>query len=267
MFRGRGKQLAAAAGASVLLAVTSLAIIPVVAGAAGSAGTTTTVTASPATTTTGGAVTISAHVVPVTTNAHTPSGTVVFTIAGHTSGTVTCKKGNSAKVKSGRATCKVSAGQLQAAQSPYSVTGAYSGDTTFSTSTGTSSIVVNRGVTVTKLTVKPKKVKDDTANTWIATINAKAGSPLLAGGQVTFAVSDSPSSSGKLRKCKGGDTQTISVKKNVGTATCVLNSGWFKVPAKTTADPHPSASYNVTASFASNFNFIGSTGTKSGVVM
>src|SRR5580658_1308763 len=120
MFRGRGKHLAAAAGASVLLAVTSLAVIPMVAGAAGSAGTSTTVTSSPASTTTGGGVTISAQVAAVTTNAHTPTGTVVFTITGSDASTVNCEKSDTSKVKSGTAVCKVGSGQLKASASPYS---------------------------------------------------------------------------------------------------------------------------------------------------
>jgi hypothetical protein len=265
MFRGRAKHVAAAAGAGVLIAVTSLAVIPMVAGATGSAGTTTTVTAKPASTTTGGAVTLDAQVTPVTTNAHTPSGTVVFTITGSNASTVSCKKGNTAKVKGGKAVCKVTAGQLEASASPYSVSGVYSGDTNFSGSTGGTSVAVSRATTKTKLTVKPA-VKNDTANTFTATIKAGGGTALLAGGQVTFAVSDSPSSTGTLRKCSGGDTQTITVKKGVATATCSLRAGWFKVPAKSKADPHPSASYNVTASVASNSNFLGSTRSKSGMV-
>jgi hypothetical protein len=159
----------------------------------------------------------------------------------------------------------VKSGQLQAAASPYSVTGAYSGDTNFATSSGSTSVVVGKAVTKTKLSVKPK-VKNGSANTWTATIKAGPGSALLAGGQVTFAVADSPSTKGSLRKCAGGDTQTVTVKKGVGTATCDLAAGWFAVPAKTKADPKPTASYNVSASLATNSNFVGSTGSKSGTV-
>jgi Big-like domain-containing protein len=266
MFRGRGKHVVAAAGAGLLLAVTSLAVVPLVAGAAGSAGTTTTVTAAPPSTTTGGAVNVTAEVAPVTTNAHTPTGTVVFTITGGHSGTASCKKGDTVKVKGGKAVCKVLKGQLLAADSPYTISGAYSGDTNFAVSSGSTSVVVGKATTSLKLKAKPK-VKSDTANTFTATIKAGGGSALLAGGQVTFAVSDSPQSKDSLRKCAGGDTQTVTVKKGVGTATCVLQSGWFKVPAKSKSDPHPSASYSVSASFATNSNFVGSAGTLSGVVM
>jgi large repetitive protein len=237
-----------------------------VASAAGSAGTNTTLTATPASTTTGGAVNVTAQVTPVTTNAHTPTGTVVFTITGGNAGTASCKKGDSQKVKGGKAVCKVLKGQLLAADSPYTVSGAYSGDGNFATSSGSVNVVVGKATTKLKLKVKPK-VHSGTANTFTATIKAGGGSALLAGGQVTFAVSDSPPSKDSLRKCAGGDTQTITVKKGMGTATCVLQSGWFKVPAKSKADPHPSATYNVTASFATNPNFIGSTGTVSGTVM
>jgi len=257
MFRGRGKQVAAAAGASVLIAITSLAVVPLVASASGT-GTATAVTASPASTTTGHKITISAQVtVPVTSNADIPTGTVTFTITGHDSSTVNCEKGNVKTISaSGLAKCKVAPESLTAAASPYAIEGVYSGDSNFAGSSGSTSEPVGPAKTKLKVTVKPK-VKNDSANTFTATLTAGPGGSLLTG-SVVFAVADSSGTSNTKRKCAGGDTVPLTVKKEVGTAKCVLASGWF------TAPKGGSANYTVTASYGANTNFLGTTKSLSG---
>src|SRR5580700_8057834 len=102
MFRGHTKKVAVAVGASVLVAMTSLAVVPLAASAVGSAGTTTSVSATPNPTVTGNGVTVVAKVAPVTTNASVPTGTVTFTI----SGGVNCKTSDVQAINhGGKATC------------------------------------------------------------------------------------------------------------------------------------------------------------------
>jgi predicted thioesterase len=285
MFRGRGKHVAMAAGATVLMAAASLAVVPLVASAAGSA-TSTSVVAHPASTTTGHAVTIVAKVSAVTAeatttsgramrftarkaghaataNASVPTGTVTFTITGADASTVSCKTTNVVTIKhSGKATCKVSAGMLAAVASPYSVDATYSGDANFAGSTGNTSITV--AAARTKVIIKKdSKPMSGTGNTFTAIIKGGSGGSQLAG-TVVFSVSDTPSQSKALRTCQGGDTQPVAVTGNVGTATCVLQPGWFIVPSPNHATPHPHGAWNVTASYSGNGNFVQATGTKSG---
>jgi hypothetical protein len=255
MFRGRGKQVVAAAGASVLLAVTSLAIVPLVASASGT-GTATSVTAAPAIAKTGAAVTVTAQVsVPVTSNADIPTGTVTFTITGHNASTVNCKKGNVKTISaSGKATCSIAKERLLAAASPYSIEGVYSGDSNFAGSSGSASETVTPAKTSMTLTAKPTKAKAGQGNDFTATLKAGAGGSLLSG-NVVFSVSDSPATPPAKRKCVGGDSVAITVKKGVGTAKCVLDAGWYGAT---------STSYDVTASFGGNSNFTAVTKSKAG---
>ncbi|HLI55423.1 MAG TPA: hypothetical protein VKY26_00185, partial [Actinomycetota bacterium] len=50
----------------------------------------------------------------------------------------------------------------------------------------------------------------------------------------------------------------------VAQATCVLQAKWFKVPAASKSDAHPSASWTVTASYFGDGNLNGTSSTKSG---
>ncbi|HXQ43264.1 MAG TPA: hypothetical protein VN816_01405 [Acidimicrobiales bacterium] len=261
MFRGRGKKVAAAAGASVVMAMTSLAVVPLVASASGT-GTATALTATPTHTATGNPITISAQVsVPVTQNADIPTGTVLFTITGHNHSTVSCSKGNSKAISgSGLAQCKVAAGLLQGAASPYTIEGAYSGDSNFASSSGTTTETVTAAKTKMKLTVKPA-VKNDSANTFTATLTAKKATKLLAGQQVVFSVSDVPPTKNAKRICAGGDSVTVIVKKKVATAKCLLAAGWFTLPKHT-----PEATWDVTASLGTSANFVGKTETLNGML-
>jgi len=215
MFRGLTKKVAVAAGASVLVAMTSLAVVPLAASAVGSAGTNTAVTATPSATVTGHAVTIAAKVTPVTTNASVPTGTVTFTITGHDSSTVSCKSAVPAPVShSGKATCIIQGGKLLAAASPYSVVGTYSGDGNFAGSSGSTSITVAKLNTHTKLKVKPA-VHNHTANVFTATVKAGSVSKLL-GGDVRFTVSSQPGPTKKSKLiCAGGNLQPLAVSGNV----------------------------------------------------
>lgn len=264
MFRGRFKQLAVAMGASALVAAAGLAVVPTVAGAAGTAPTSTTVTAKPLITTTGHPLTVSAAVASVEVTSNVPTGTVTFDITGLHSGTVNCKTSNVVTIShKGKATCHVLAGQLLAQDSPYSVFVNYSGDSNFATSTGAASVTVAREATKTHLKIDSKP-HNLTANSVTANVTTRHGGSLLTG-EIVFSVSASPATAKGLRTCmNGGDVQPIAVTGNVGTASCELPSGWFVISKMTQQNKHPHGSWNVTASYSGDGNFVPSVGTKSG---
>ena len=188
MLRGRRRNAAVVAGASLLVAISSLAIVPLAVGAQPTdVGTSTTVTTSPATTSTGGAVSIVAHVHPVTTDATVVTGTVTFTITGANASTVNCQRSDTATISHGKATCKVPVEQLQAEASPYSIVGTYSGDLpNYTGSSGTASETVNPGNPHIKLKVSPH-VGNGTGNTFTVILKAGAAGSLLSG-NVRFGV-------------------------------------------------------------------------------
>jgi hypothetical protein len=261
MIRGRRKNWIAVAGASALVTMASLALVPLAASAQPVG---TTVTAMPPNPTTGASVNLTATVVAVTTDASTPTGTVVFTITGSNASVITCKKGNTPALShSGTASCKILGGQLQAADSPYAVTAVYSGDSNFTGSTGNLSLTVGKAKTKTKVKFVRPKPKSGNGETFIAKVTAGKNGSLLSG-NVVFAVASTPSTPPHARLCAGGDSQPLAVSGNVGTAECVLSAGWFVVPGKTKSNPHPHGSWNVSASYTGNANLNSSVGTKSG---
>ncbi len=286
MFRGRGKHVAMAAGATVLLAAASLAVIPLVASAQGSGTTSTTVVAHPASTVTGHPLTIVAKVVPVTGvsdtvsgrvmafrahkaaraatgNASVPTGTITFLITGSDSSTIPCKVSNVVTIKhSGKAVCHVAAEELLSAASPYTIQASYSGDDNFAVSVGTTTETVAKAKTKVIIR-KDSKPTSGSGNTFTAVIRGGPGGSDL-GGVVVFSVSDTPSQNKALRTCAGGDVQPVAVTGNIGTATCVLQPGWFIVPNPTHQTPHPHGAWNVTGSYSGTRNFLPATGTKSG---
>jgi hypothetical protein len=265
MIRSRRKHAALAAGASVLVAMASLAIVPLSASATGTAGTTTALTATPSATTTGGGVTVAAKVAPVTTNASVPTGTVAFTITGHDGSLLSCKNPAPVTINhQGKATCVIPAAKLLAAASPYTVQGQYSGDGNFAGSTGSTSVTVSAARTLTKLRVHPP-VSNGSANVFTAQVKSGKANSLLSGIVRFSVVSSGPTSSKKL-VCAGGDKQPLAVSGNVATATCSLSSGWFTVPKKTKTDKHPVGTYGVTATYIGNGNFLSSQKTKSGSI-
>jgi hypothetical protein len=209
-------------------------------------------------------VNLTATVAAVTADASTPTGTVAFTITGSNASVLTCKKGNTPTLShAGTASCKILAGQLQAADSPYSITAVYSGDSNFTGSTGNLSLTVGKAKTKTKVKFVRPKPKSGNGETFIAKVTAGKNGSLLSG-NVVFAVASTPATAPHARLCAGGDSQPLAVSGNVGTAKCVLSPGWFVVPGKTKSNPHPHGSWNVSASYTGNANLNSSVGTKSG---
>jgi Bacterial Ig-like domain (group 3) len=270
MFRGRGKQLAVAILGCGLVSAASLVAVPLMASAQGTETSAVSVIAKPGTTVSGHGLTIVAKVTAVTGNADTvrnaaavlPTGTVTFTISGSNSSSVSCKTSNVVIIKHAKAVCHVPVEQLLHVGSPYSILAEYSGDTNFASSTGGASVTVAEAATHMRFQVNAKPTSG-TANTFTATVKAGPGGSDLSG-HVLFSVSDTPSQSKSLRTCAGGDLQPIAVTGNVGTATCVLQAGWFIVPSATHMTPHPHGAWNVSASYGGDLNFLTSTGSKSG---
>jgi len=270
MKMGRIKQFAMATAGSVLIAAATLAVVPAVAGAV-LAPTSTTVTGK-ASTKTGDAIVLTAQVVAVTGVASTfravtsnvPTGTVTFTITGMNAGTASCKTSNTVTIShNGKAKCHVFAGQLLAADSPYSVLAVYSGDSNFAGSPGTTSVTVTKAKTHTKLKIDSPPV-NKSANEVTATVTTLHDGSLLTG-TVLFSVSSTPATLKGKRICtNGGDRQPLAVTGNVGTAVCDLQPGWFVISKPRPKNPHQHGSWNVTANYSGDNNFLNSVGTKSG---
>ncbi|MFJ9469872.1 Ig-like domain repeat protein [Streptomyces caniferus] len=191
------------------------------------ASTTTTVQTSPDPSLAGQAVTLVARVSPVPPGDGAPTGTVTFDF-GDGSPTVT------APLSSGAAT--VTHAYPDAAEDPYAVTAAYSGDGNFTASTGTDTQTVQQAASATDVSLAPSPSVAGQPVTVTATVTAVppgAGTPT---GTVTFDFGDgSP------------------------TATAPLTDGVAAVDhAYTDA---AATSYTVTATYNGDGNIAASTGT------
>jgi hypothetical protein len=283
MFTGRGKKAAMAAGSSILVAAASLTVVPMAAAVTGTAPTSTAVAAHPSTIVAGRALTIVAKVTPVTGVASTarramrfrvhkasaatgnvgvPTGTVTFTITGQNSATADCTSGDAVAMHHGRATCKIATEVLTHVGSPYTIKATYSGDTNFAGSVGTTSETVNKSKSNMKLRIDSKPMSG-TPNEVTANVRAGPGGSLLTG-KVLFAVAATPPTPRGKRICLGGDSQPLAVTGNVGTAVCILQSGWFIVPKPTRGTPHPKGAWQVSATYSGDGNFLPKTAAISG---
>jgi hypothetical protein len=269
MFRRRRKHAVVIAGASVLIGLGTLVAVPLTASAQ-PVGTSLAVVTHPSATTSGHPLLIVAKITTgVTVDATTaavrngrvvPTGTVSFNIVGADSSTIPCENAvavtsNAVTVKHKRANCKVAAEELQAVNSPYTITATYSGDSNFS---GSSSLPVTEIVTKAKSHIRLRhsvKPMSELAVTFNAYVSSGRVAGSLVSGTVLFAVSDTPATLKSKRTCLGGDVQPIVVSGNVGVASCVLEAGWFVVPSPTKAMPHPKGAWNVTASYSGDKNF------------
>jgi hypothetical protein len=240
--RVTGARLRIAAIGSVL----ALAAIPLLPGTAGATtkASTTTVTATPAVT--GQSVVFTAT---VTHNTGVPTGTVTFLITGSDSTTPGCDGGtnviglNPAISGSGAvAQCTISAG-LFASASPYSVTANYSGDGTFSPSTGTLSKTIHLGPTTTTVVSSSSPTVTGQPVSFTATVAVASPAMGVPTGAVTFAISGSDGSS---PSCDGG--AMVSLMSDM--ATCALSGGLLAQGSK----------YTVTATYSGDQNFAVSKG-------
>jgi hypothetical protein len=259
----RLRKLATVAGAGVVATATTLALTTFSASAAGEAATSTSLKAA-ASVTNSHAATFTASVTASTPGLGKPTGTVTFTITGSDASQVPCMTSDAVTIHGkGKAACQVAAGSLSASASPYAVTAVYSGDSTYAGSSANLSEVVTTAKSHVSLTfdVKPAS-KQQTVFT--ATVTGGAGTPT---GTVTF-VAAAAGQHAKAKCSPGGRVQPLSV--NAATppqdvATCTLKAGWLIVKKATTADPHPSSSWTVVATYNGDANFGTSSATVSGV--
>ncbi|MFE3551967.1 Ig-like domain repeat protein [Streptomyces kronopolitis] len=149
--------------------------------AAGAATTSTTVNSAPDPTVTGQAVTFTATVAPTPPGAGVPTGTVAFDFGDGTA-TIT------APVSGGVAT--VTHTYVSAAGSPYTVSALYSGDSNFSSSSGTDQQAVAPASTLTTVTSAPDPSVTGQPVTLTATVAALAPGAGVPTGTVTFDFGD-----------------------------------------------------------------------------
>ena len=168
-------------------------------------------------TVTAGAASFSAVVTAASPGAGKPTGTVTWTITSAGGTVIPCASGNTAVNEStGKTTCNVASQELFAADGPYTVNVAYSGDANFATSTGTYVQNVSKAGSKVKVTLTPPASSGSPAiiTAAVSGVPATAGTPT---GTVTFAVT---SEAGATVACDSSDTLTLSA----GTATCTVTS-------------------------------------------
>ena len=212
--------------------------------------TTTTVTPTPNPSVTGQSVSFTAAVAPFAPATGAPTGTVTF------SG-VTCDGGSNVIVLSGGlATCSVAAG-LVAKGGTYAITGAYSGDTLFLSSSG----IGHQSVKAAALTVGlvPSvgtcagdicSIGQGTPMSFTATAapSGTDGGSGVPSGTVTFSITR-PGSNLTL-PCDGG-TNTFTLA--AGQGTCTLSAGlWASIYFKVTATVSATGFTNAAATLFEN---------------
>ncbi|HEV8059046.1 MAG TPA: Ig-like domain-containing protein, partial [Gemmataceae bacterium] len=191
----------------------------------------TTVTASTTTSVVSQPVTFTATVTPTTSNTGVPTGTVTFSDNGTSigSGTLT---------SSGEATLTTSA----LTPGANTITAAYSGDSTFATSSGTTSVTVSTASTAITLTSSGNPIVFGQPFTLSSTVTVQSPGTGFASGTVTF-----------TDKTSGTTLGTATVNAVTGVATLALD--------QTTTPPTPPlaiGSHTIVATYApsaqGNFN-------------
>lgn len=231
-----------ATGLGVALAVVGLALV--VAPAAAALKPTTTVVTNTAPAETGAPITFTAT---VTHNLQTPTGTVTFTVdpLGSTT-SLTCDNGNAPTLQpastGSTATCAFAAGLL-AADSPYTVTATYNGDSNFAGSTETVTRVIRPGPTTTTLSSSNTPSVTGQPLTYTATVAATIPSTGMPTNSVTFSITGHD---GTSFPCDNGDLQTLN---SSDMAQCNLAAGLA-------ASDSP---YTVSAAYSGDSNYAAST--------
>jgi len=221
--------------------------------------TTTTVASSTNPSVTGQGISFTAAVAPLSPAAGSPSGKVTF------SG-VTCDGGtNAITVVGGLAQCQITAG-LKGQNPAYVVTGAYSGDTQFSASSGSVRQTVQPAATTVTLTPSTGSCTGNVCTlgqgqsiSFVATTSVTSPGSGVPAGTMTFSILR-PGTNATLA-CDGG-TNAIALD-NTGAATCTIAAGlpavvYYKVTATLSA-----AGYQTSA--ATLFENSALTGTKTTV--
>jgi hypothetical protein len=186
----------------------------------------TAVGASPSPVTVGTPVTYSATVTTSVTGQPTPTGTVKFTTGSTTLCTATLSNGTGA--------CNSSA--APAGTDP--ISGTYSGNSVFGSSTGTTSIVVNNVGSQTSIGVTPSPVAFGSSVTYSATVTTSVSGQPTPTGSVTFTT---------------GTTTLCTATLSSGSATC-------------SSSVAPVGTDTITGMYSGDGVFAGSTGSTSLVV-
>ncbi len=179
--------------------------------------TTTTLNSASNPSVTGQPVTFTATVAPQSPATGTPTGSVTFSINGTGGGSVACDTtGDTVALSGNTASCSIGAGLL-AQFSPYTVSGTYSGDSNFATSTGSvNQTVAKQSATISVVSSVPGLLLGGQAVTFTATVTPSGPPPPT--GSVVFSV---VGSGGTTATCDGGDTQPLSGSS----ATCSFAAG------------------------------------------
>ncbi|MCQ8188738.1 Ig-like domain-containing protein [Streptomyces rugosispiralis] len=205
----------------------------------------TLVTAAPNPAVAGQSVTLTATVIPLGTG--TPTGTVTFVVSGGPTLTGTLSGGTTSVTASG-----LSVGT-------HIVTATYNGDTNFTSSTGTTAVVVIQASTTTSVTSAPDPSTPGQPVTFTATVTPIAPATGIPTGTVTFVISGS--GGGSFTQPLSGGMATLSLSTlgvgahtvvavysgdasflpSTGTGTHTVNPG----PAATTTTPMSSVNPSV----------------------
>ncbi|MFE9060091.1 Ig-like domain repeat protein [Streptomyces violaceusniger] len=189
------------------------------------AATTTTVTSSPDPSVFGQPVTLTATVAAVPPGTGTPTGSVTFTVSDGGTAVVSLDSAGVATFVTG----PLSTGS-------HAVTAVYSGDASFTSSTGTDTQTVNQSATTTTATSTPDPSTFGQTLTLTATVAAVPPGAGIPTGSVTFTISGT-----------GG-----------GTLTGALNAGGV---ATVTSSTLAAGTHTITAVYGGAVNFSSSTGT------
>ncbi len=211
--------------------------------------TTTTVTSDPTSPVTGQETVFTASVAAESPGSGTPTGTVAFTITNTNSHTYTCQGGiNTLSLSSGSVSCTLTASEVLAADSPYTVHVVYNGDSNYVTSSTSPdlSVTVNTDATTTSETSSANPSVSGQSVIFTATVAADSPGSGIPTGTATFTIT--PTGGGSVT-C----TSTNSPILSSGQATCT-------VPSALMASASP---YTVSVSYGGDSNYSTSSGSLS----
>jgi Big-like domain-containing protein len=199
--------------------------------------TATTVTSTTAPSVTGQAVSFTAQVAPTSPSTGVPTGSVVFSITGQSGASFTCDDvGGDTQTLSGSdlAQCDIPTGDFLVTGSPYTVSAAYSGDSNYAASSGSTTQNVYKATATIAVASSSSTLVNGQPVTFTATVTGitppGSGTPT---GSVVFSVvgNNAPPTTAT---CEGGDTVSLG---GTSSAACTFPKGLSSVPL----------SYNVSA--------------------
>ncbi len=231
----------------------------------GTTATTTTVTGNQTTLVSGKPVTFTAVVAPSTIGKIKITGAVAWTVTGANGSVIPCAT-VSTLTGGGKSRCKVDKGGFLAGAAPYTAVAAYSGDTNFAPSSGSTTLAVTPTTTRVKIALSAEPTSGASVTVTATVVDGPATS--LITGNVVFTPTSAYHLPGVGAICSGSLSPPTAnnVQPVVDqVATCVLPAGWMTVPKASKSNPHPSDAWSVSAVYAGNDSFITSYRTKKGI--